>query len=1115
MNARTLVARGLRFYWRTHLGVVAGTAVGTAVLVGALAVGDSVRHHLRTVAAARLGKVRLAAASGDRLFRAALASEVSEALGAPAAAVLQLPGVAADRDRRHRANQVQVVGIDAAFGALAPDGIGPAFGGRVGVILNERLADQLHVRPGQTILLRSDKPTLQPRDAPLSFAEAGSAADNLEVLAVASDAQFGRFGLQADQVPPYTAFVPLGFLQGQVDLPGRANVLLIGGRASPRAAQAALRQAWRLADAQLALRHLPARGVLELTSERVFLDDASVAAAVAEAPGGTGVLTYFVKAIRHGGRATPYSMVTATAALPGPVGQAPASAPGPPAGLLPATMRNDEIVINRWLADDLNIAAPGAKVQLDYFILGPAGRFVTPAPRTFTVRAIVPLAGDADDADLMPALPGIAIEPDCRWTGDGTVDFKTIRPKDHQYWRDHKGTPKAFVTLAAGEAMWANRFGRRTAIRWPEAGRSRDALAEAIRRRLVQAEASLKFQPVRERALAAGDDALNFGALFLGLSFFLIASATLLVGLLFALGIEQRTEEVGTLLALGFSAGKVRRLLLAEGAALAAIGMAAGLAGAVPYTRAILYALTTVWRGAAPTTPIAIHVTARSLAIGAAASLTSAAGAMLWVLRGQVRRTGRELLAGESGPDLPASVRIRRRLSLWIALAATLGAVAAVAAAGAGRDAAATWAFFAAGALLLTGGLAFSRALLAGRPAAGRRAPRTVAALGLRNLTRRPGRSLATVALLAVGCFLIVAVAANRQDPGRNARRRESGTGGFALIAQTALPVLDDLNSPQGQAAFALSPRDLAGVAFVPIRVRDGDDASCLNLNRPQRPRLLGAPTGPLRARGAFTFAKTLAGAAGDDPWSLLDADDPGGAIPAVADEATITWSLGKRLGDTLEYTDEHGRPFRVRLVGAIAQSILQGSVLISEKQFLRRFPSAGGHRMFLIDAPPERTRQVAETLTRAMQDVGADLTPTGRRLAEFGQVQNTYLSIFAVLGGLGLLLGSAGVGIVLMRNVLERRGELALLRAVGLPRGALRRLVLVEHLALTLLGVGVGVVAGLVAVVPALRSPGAEVPYGLLAATLGAVALAGYVWTGLAAGVALRAPLLPALRSE
>ena len=44
-----------------------------------------------------------------------------------------------------------------------------------------------------------------------------------------------------------------------------------------------------------------------------------------------------------------------------------------------------------------------------------------------------------------------------------------IRPQDDDYWRDHRGTPKAFITLAAGQKMWANRFGNLTAIRFPVA----------------------------------------------------------------------------------------------------------------------------------------------------------------------------------------------------------------------------------------------------------------------------------------------------------------------------------------------------------------------------------------------------------------------------------------------------------------------------------------------------------------------------------------------------------------------------------------------------------------------------------------------------------------------
>ena len=60
MNLRTLVARSLRFHWRSHLGVVLGTAVATTVLVGALVVGDSVRYSLRSLALRRLGSVAVA-----------------------------------------------------------------------------------------------------------------------------------------------------------------------------------------------------------------------------------------------------------------------------------------------------------------------------------------------------------------------------------------------------------------------------------------------------------------------------------------------------------------------------------------------------------------------------------------------------------------------------------------------------------------------------------------------------------------------------------------------------------------------------------------------------------------------------------------------------------------------------------------------------------------------------------------------------------------------------------------------------------------------------------------------------------------------------------------------
>jgi hypothetical protein len=356
------------------------------------------------------------------------------------------------------------------------------------------------------------------------------------------------------------------------------------------------------------------------------------------------------------------------------------------------------------------------------------------------------------------------------------------------------------------------------------------------------------------------------------------------------------------------------------------------------------------------------------------------------------------------------------------------------------------------------------------------------------------------------------------------------------------MPVVQDLNTRSGREFFGLGADELAGVNVVPLRVRAGDEASCLNLNRAQKPRLLGVK--PELLAGRFTFANAAKGLDRRNGWELLRsssrrkgalaAESPIAnrqsqigqsrltsaatgveEIPAIGDANSIQWALGKKVGDTLDYVDEQGRAFKLRLVGAVANSILQGSLLIDEAEFVKRFPGESGYRMLLIDAPSNSVSQVSATLSRALQDVGLELTPAAVRLNAFNAVQNTYLGTFQVLGGLGLLLGSAGLGVVVLRNVLERRGELGLLVAVGFRRRALQRLVLSEHGALLILGLGIGIAAASVAVLPAILSPGTQLPYASLGLTLGAVLLNGALWTQLASWYALRGNLLEALRNE
>ena len=145
--------------------------------------------------------------------------------------------------------------------------------------------------------------------------------------------------------------------------------------------------------------------------------------------------------------------------------------------------------------------------------------------------------------------------------------------------------------------------------------------------------------------------------------------------------------------------------------------------------------------------------------------------------------------------------------------------------------------------------------------------------------------------------------------------------------------------------------------------------------------------------------------------------------------------------------------------------------------------------------------------------DFGFDAESTAAKLASFMAVQNTYLSTFQSLGGLGLLLGTIGLAVVQLRSVLERRAELALMRAAGFRRRRLAAMVLWENAALLIGGLGIGLVAALVSIIPQLAAGGATIPWPWLAATLGLVLIIGLV-AGLAAvRVTFRAPLIPALR--
>jgi ABC-type antimicrobial peptide transport system permease subunit len=1162
MSFDRLLLRNLIFHRRGNFAVLLGVVVGTAVLTGALLVGDSLRGSLRDLALKRLGWVDDSLVAG-RFFREEVANVLPGKHIAPA--VLLQAAVPRGSSSGPPHNKVVLLGVDERFWKGKPP-LGRAFWHppelpdlrQRSVVLGAPLARDLGVGKGDTVIFHLEKLSAAPRESFLGKRKAGDVVTELElkVIKVLPDDHPGsQFSLRPSPSAPRNAYVPLAVLQEELhswvrparSLPEKpVNAILVEGRDTP-ALQEALHRQLGLEDWGLVLRErkfLGKRGgkYLSLESHQMFLDPAILVAVEKAELSAAPTLVYMVNNLatvkQHAASAVaatapPVGLPVAAvlSAYYGPV-QAPylvvaaldPTKPPPLGPFLPAglkQLRNDEILLAEWDGSPLRQAKPGAPVALTYFQPGEESRLLEESA-VLKLAGQVPMQGVFRDRNLTPQFAGITDRRTIvNWDPPFPFDRSKLKRADNDYWTDHRATPKAYVTLKTGQKLWASRFGQLTSIRLaPPAGDdpARTA-AERILAQLRPEQGGFLFQDVRREALAAGAGSVDFGMLFLGFSGFLILAALLLVGLLFRLNLDRRAGEIGLLLALGFRRRKLRLLFLAEGALLALLGGLVGLAGGVLYAGAMLDFLSGQWPGGLDRSFLRLHVGADSLLIGYCSAFAVSVLTIFWATRTLARVSPRALLTGETAEAVPAAQAQRRlRWSKWLIGVGVIGAAACyvLGTRVSGHEEQAM-SFFGSGALLLTAGLAAVWLWLRGMEGrAGAEAP-GLGRLAVRNAARHPVRSLLTVGLLASATFLVVAVQSFHRDAGHDFLQHNGGSGGFPLLAESEVPVFQDLNSPKVRAEWPLSAADresLRDVRFVPFRVRAGDDASCLNLYQPRRPRLLGVPAA-LIARGGFQFGSTEAKTARqtDNLWLLLDEPLSDGAIPVFGEGNTVTWMLHSGLGRELTVPDGRGNPVRLRIVGLLQDSIFQGELLMSEENFLRLYPRQEGYQFFLIDVPPARTAKVRSLLETALGGYGLAVTPSAERLESYLAVENTYLATFQALGGLGLLLGALGLAVVLLRGVWERRGELALLRALGFRRSALGWLVLVENACLLALGLGVGVASALLAVAPHLAAGGF-----LWLQLLGLLALVLIV--GLAAGVAammstLRAPLLPALRRE
>ncbi|NOZ23201.1 MAG: ABC transporter permease [Planctomycetes bacterium] len=1041
MTKARLLLRTIWHFRHADLATMLGIAVGTAVFAGSLIVGSSVRESLRDIVAARLGDVDYVLRS-PHVFDQSLAGRMNRAKGFEAGfarveALLHTSGSGANADSSAWAPRVHVFGRDGIQAGTC--------------IVSEPLAEAIGVAPGKPVIIRVRPIGRTVFDVPFGQRGQDVISLRLKVERVAKKTEVeGAFSFVCSQRPVRNVWVPLKELQEAVGCTGGANTLFVSARdhtSSDDGLQKLLKESASLQDYGLRLVSLHNTG-LSLESDSIFLNQETEQAARAD-PHAEPVLVYLANTIRdlRSDQECPYSMAAGMETVEGrPLGP-------------------DEIFLNQWTAEELGAKA-GDEIELAYSVRGPKGMLVEKRTK-FTMAKVLPMTGVGADRSLVPQFKGITdAETMGKWDPPPDFEFKAsrIRKDDEDYWESYRAAPKAFIALETARKLWGTPAGSATSIRFPP-GAKKEALAKELLERISPASMGLVFRPIRRQQLQAAGGNTDFGQLFMGFSFFLIISAALLVVLLLRLSVEQRERHIGIMLAQGFTDRAILRLLLGEGLILLLPGALIGVLLAIGYSLLMMIGLRTVWHDAVGTTLLTLHLAAGSLAGGFIAGLTVGALAVWRGVRRFRRGSIAEILAG--GTQLRER-RVAGRRNRLAAGALFVVAIMAVTLATLSDSIRPEIAFFIAGACVLAALLLSFRAAMR-RPSRRRDdGPHRLNALAfaIRNAARNPSRSMLTVSMLASAYFILFAVGSMKTQGASVSLDRHGGVGGYRLIAEFDVPLPYDISTKEGRRYLAVKTDDEGlwdRVQIVNMRASSGEDASCRNLYRPSTPKILSVPD-VMIADGRFSFSPRIKDV--ENPWKLLKSG-AGEGIPVIADSESAQWIMKKGIGDTMDVFDEKGKGKKLRIVALLKKSMFQGVVLMADANFHLLFPSRTGYQTLLIDASQADAEKVRRIILRDLRDFGATVETTRERLDSFFRIANSYISAFEMLGGLGVVLGSVGLLVVLMRGVVERRNEFALLSAVGFKRKRVVALVLAENGLLLAAGVAIGVGSALFATFP------------------------------------------------
>lgn len=1081
-----LILKSLVFYRRSSVYQAVIVFILSAIITGSLLTGFSVRQSLKTSANEHLGNADMLISSGFRYFNSDLADKVSIATGENCVRLLETNGYCQNFATGNTALNAKIYAVDPEFFKF--QGVDTVLILPGSVAINQNLADHLSIKTGDEIIVHYREVSAVPANAPFAPSEKTGGVKVFKISRILKKNQAGNFSLGISQIVPMNVFMNLSDLISDTDNIQKSNRIILknAGKFSKFELTQILKKSLSVSDIGFSIRQIPKTGGTEVISDRIFIDQQFIGEVQKAIPSSQPLITYLANSIRRDNKMTPYSFVAAL-----------------PASTYPEAPEGNDIVINKWLAQDLHAFIKDT-LSLSWYSPSSNGKLEEKTGK-FLISNIVNTDSIWGDPLLMPEFPGIAGTNSCSdWDAGVAINMKLIRKKDEAYWNSFKGTPKAYISYEKGKEIWGSNFGPATAIRFPGPF-TKDEVQQELEGKIDPENSGFTISDIRAEAIKAASESVDFSSLFLSLGFFIILSCVILLALSVSIFFDSLKGQIKTFFALGFREKWIERLFFLQTSLIAFSGALPGAFAGGLINKLIIVALNSVWSGAVQTNSLDPHFSLISLIIGFSTTIIIC----LILLGIKSRQFIKNLNKKESGIYKKHSKR-RNIIFLFCSLFVSLILIIMSFVLGEYS----TSFSFAGGISVFFTFILGTRLFFIGGFS---RRPDKITD---RNIFSKlyysfyPSHAITPVIFIAAGIFAVFITGVNRLTISDKMKEPSGGTGGFLLWCESAVPVKENLNILSGRIEFGLDEDSLKELSFVQAKRSAGNDASCLNLNHITLPPLLGLDPSIFISKGSFSFATKDKELKGINPWLVINKPAMANTVYGIADQTVLEWGMKMAVGDTIKLKSESGQPLNVVVAAGLKSSIFQGFVIIGADNFNEFYPSVPGSSVFLADGNPGLVKKYSSVMKERFSNYGFSVMPAIDRLASFFEVTNTYLAVFTILSAFGLILGVIGLGFILLRNYNHRKREFAAMLATGYSNGTLRNMIFKEQMNILAAGILTGLISAIIATMSSLKT-GSEIPWAFLAIMIISVFLTGLIALSISVRAIKSDSLISSLRKE